>query len=680
MACAPFLWAACNTSDATAPLSPALVLPVETPNVAPTSSTALVLDLVIGADTLRPGGVVVLEGSGFATGPFDNTVTIGGATALVMVATPTRLEVRLPESGSFPCVTTGEHALRLTSKERVAERLVPLSVAQRVSLERGQSLNLLGGSATRCAEFVAPSGEYARYTIAVLNTSQSATTTSGFQLRAATTGTAAPFSGRSAAPSVANAFGTPAGTASLSPELQAAMQDAATEASVHGAQLAREERLAASSALSGWQRQREADGRRAAAVVTSPIAVGQLVTRRAMYGSCNASAVVSARVVYLGEHAMVLEDVASPTAGTMDAYYRALGREFDDVQYPLLREQLGDPLAMNAAMNGDGRVSMLFTPFVNDSAPGTSGYVTSCNLYPRSQFSGSNEDEIFYARVRRSGESAASWHRGMRSTVMHEAKHLAAFAERMSRGVGLEEPWLEEATARIAEELYARTFSLGTGGLAASWKSNAGWAESVQCEVYQCDDRPLMMWKHFPVLHDFFMGVDTLTPLGRSSASDVTYYASGWSLVRWAVDHFASDEGQFLRALVRGGTGTGMAALVARTGRPADELLADWSLANVVDDRPGFVPERATLSFPSWNVPQIMSGLAAMNGARYSARPLHITEITGDLQVSVPQLRGFSARYLETVVMSGNSQMVELLGAQGGTLASTIRLAVVRVE
>lgn len=673
MACTPFLLTACNSSDAAAPLSPVPTVPAETPATPVAAPALLQVDRIIAPDTVRPGDVLALEGSGFATGPLDNTVTVGGVAAMVMVASPTRIEVRLPESGSFPCLASGAHTVRLTSRGRTAEQPVQLAVARRVALARGQSLNLLGTAATRCAEFVAPSGEYARYNIAVLNISQNATSTTGFQLRAASTGAVAP---RAAGSVQVPSFSAPA----LDAATRETLQSLAAEAGVHGAHLTRERDRVAQrgSALADWnvERARVSRSGSAAAVVSAPLVVGQLVQRRAMYSSCSTGALITARVVYAGTRALVLEDMRSPSAGTMDAEYRALGEEFDAVQYPLLVAQVGDPLALDAAMNGDGRVSMLFTPYVNDSAPGTSGYVTSCNLYPRSQYSSSNEDEMFYARVPHATESASSWRRSMRSTVMHEAKHLAAFAERMSRGTGLEEPWLEEATARIAEELYARTFSRG----ATAWKANLGWSESVQCEVYQCDDRPLMMWKHFPVLHDYFMGADTLSPLGKASAGDVTYYASGWSLVRWAVDHFASDEGSFLRALVRGEQGTGMAALVAGTGRPADELLADWSLANVVDDRAGFTPERATLSFPSWNVPQMMAGLASMNGARYSAHPLRVTEITGDLQVAVPQLRGFSASYLETVVLSGSSQMLELRGAQGGALPASIRLAVVRVE
>src|SRR5690606_14535481 len=153
--------------------------------------------------------------------------------------------------------------------------------------------------------------------------------------------------------------------------------------------------------------------------------------------------------------------------------------------------------------------------------------------------------------------------------------------------------WLEESTARIAEELYSRQFNGG-----GSWKSNTGYASSVRCEIYQCDDRPLMMWKHFSTLHAWQRSVDELTPLGPSTSGDFTFYASGWSFVRWAADHYATNEGQWLRGLVRGGQRTGIAGLEQATGRSAAELLSDWALANAVEGVAGDAPNRAELTMP----------------------------------------------------------------------------------
>jgi hypothetical protein len=260
--------------------------------------------------------------------------------------------------------------------------------------------------------------------------------------------------------------------------------------------------------------------------------------------------------------------------------------------------------------------------------------------------------------------------------VIHEAKHLASFAERFAHSTPFEESWLEESTARIAEELYSRTFEQGGG-----WKGNVGYA-SVRCEVMRCDGRPLMMWKHFSVLHQYMRGVDTLTPIGAAASGDFTYYASGWSLVRWAADQYAGDEGAWLKALVKGGQYTGLANLANQTGRPAGEMLADWALANAVDDLPGFTPKRAGLTFPSWNTSEVMSGLASSYPSMFVASPLKAQAMSfGTFNLPVTRLRAFSSSYFSFEGTQGGSQIVELRG-EGGTVlpAGTLRVAVVRVE
>jgi hypothetical protein len=331
---------------------------------------------------------------------------------------------------------------------------------------------------------------------------------------------------------------------------------------------------------------------------------------------------------------------------------------------------------MNATMAGDGRVTMLFTRYVNDSLPGIAGFVSACNFYPKGTFAASNEDEVFYARVPAANETPEEWGRSMRSTVIHEAKHLASFAERLVKSAPFEESWLEESTARIAEELYSRTFENGGG-----WKRNVGYA-SVRCEVTRCDGRPLMMWKHFSVLHQYMRGVDTLTPIGAAASGDFTYYASGWSLVRWAADHYAGDEGTWLKALVKGGSLTGLSNLAGQTGRPAGEMLADWALANAVDDLPGFTPKRAGLTFPSWNTSDVMGGLATSYPGMFVSSPLKARAMSfGSFSLPVTRLRAFSSSYFSFEGTQGGSQLVELRGEGGVPLPpGTLRVAVVRVE
>jgi len=627
----------------------------------------------VAPDTLVPGGVITVTGRYFALASDLVELTVAGVKLPVTKVSETSLQAVLPPASAFACAPTAAQAVRVTIAGNIGQRLAPMRVANRVTLAVGESANLLTIEQARCTELVEPTvAQRAKYVLAVLNTSVTAATFSGFELRATGGGRLAdqtataslePVNAASAARSSARTF--------------PGMQQVLDAERAHGGFLDQQRQLVSlyGSPAEAWSRSRKGPGNTAAARVAP--SVGDTVLMKAIYSSCSVGREVRARVVFVGSKSLIMEDVLSPRAGQVDAQYRTMGQEFDAVQYPLLRANIGDPLAMDATLGGDGRVTMLFTRYVNDSLPGIQGYATACNFYPKATFAPSNQDEVFYARVPGATEDANSWRRAMRSTVLHETKHLASFAERLSRNVPFEESWLEESTARIAEELYSRTFSGGGG-----WRANSGYVNSVGCEITQCDDRPLMMWKHFSVLHQFFRGVDTLTPIGAAASGDFTFYASGWSLVRWAADQYATTESGWLRDLVRGGSQIGLAGLSARTGRPIDEMLAHWSLANAVDDQAAFKAQRPELSFPSWNMPDIMSGLAKADPTRFGdVTPLRIRAFSfGSVALPVAKLRAFSSSYFSFEGMQSGSQVFELRGENGGALPGSLRVAVVRVE
>lgn len=627
----------------------------------------------VSPDTLVPGGTVEITGNYFAFAADLIDLTVGGVHPVITKFSENYIEAVLPHSSSFPCTPTGPQPVRIAIAGAVSVHAKPLRVANRIRLGTGESVNLLDTQLVRCTELVQPEvAQRAKYVLAVLNTSVTAATYSGFELRA--------VGGGALATQVATLKASPVNAARSIGSLAASKalyNQVVDEERGHAQFLDAQRQTAAQygSPVSRWTQIRAARLGVAAARVAR--AVGDTITMKAIYNSCSVGRDVKARVVFSGSKSIILEDVTSPRAGQMDAQYRAMGKEFDEVQYPLLRANIGDPLAMDTKLGGDGRVTMLFTRYVNDSLPGIQGYATACNFYPKATFAPSNEDEVFYARVATLAEDPETWRRVMRSTVLHETKHLASFAERMVRNAPFEESWLEESTARIAEELYSRTFA--GGGV---WKGNSGYVSTVRCEIYQCDDRPLMMWKHFSVLHQFFRGVDTLTPIGAAASGDFTFYASGWSLVRWAADQYAVSEGDWLHDLVSGSSFTGLANLAARTGHSVDEMLADWSLANAVDDQPSFTARRAELSFPSWDMPDIMNGLAIADPARFGdVTPLRIRTFTfGNASTPVAKLRAFSSSYFSFEGFQNGSQVIELRGENGNALPPTLRVALVRVE
>ena len=652
LACGLGLLQACSGADAVSSIN----APGTTPAAAPAPSAAEARILSVGPDTLRAGGTLIIEGEHFAaTAPVR--VTVAGVELPVRARSTTRLELALPV-GAFACAAASAQPVQVQvgAASQMVQRV--FNPAHRVQLAVGESVSLLEAGQSRCVE-LAPGtdGAPARYVVAVVNTSTTPGSTASFELRGIGA-TPAPAGGESvdAFPSL-----TPRLTASVPPAARAALEDSRVADAAHGAQLhAQRTALRASpSAMASWQQARsKAALVQGAAASRRFAALGDTVTLMASASSCATGRSVRARVVYAGSKAVVLEDLAAPRAGTMDLQYRKIGGEFDSVVYPLLQQNIGDPLAMNGQLAGDGRVTMLFTRYVNDSLPGTAAFVNACNFYPRSTFAASNQDEVFYARVAGAYETPEEWRRAIRASVVHEAKHLASFAERMVRGHDFEEPWLEEATARIAEELYARTFPGG-----GSWKGNVGFATSVGCELTQCDDRPLIMWKHFSVLHQYLRGADTLSPLAPASAGDNTYYASGWSLVRWAVDRYAVSEGTTLRALVRGAGKTGISALASELGRAPAELMSSWATANAAASGSAQSP-MADRAGPSWNLADQWRGLSSLFPGAFSASPLraHAVATTG-FQLPLGRIAPFAASFVTLDGSTGAARMVALVGS-----------------
>jgi hypothetical protein len=277
----------------------------------------------------------------------------------------------------------------------------------------------------------------------------------------------------------------------------------------------------------------------------------------------------------------------------------------------------------------------------------------------------------------------------MRPTLIHEAKHIAAFAGRIKNNLAPEDLAWEEGMARNAEELYARTFY---GTLA---KQNTGYAASIRCDnLYAspappCANRPLMMLRHFDGLYSYLATPGGLSMLGRTNAPDFTFYASAWSVERWANDIFSTTESQFFKDWTLSGV-TGVANLEARTGQPWEQSLGEWSLAMYTDDLPGFTPANAHLRFLSWNLPDIWAGLSSDLGC---PNPNHAPpcypasnpfnphlEAFGNFTVSLPALVGGGFTIFDISGTQAARQLIEIKSPAGGDPPSTVRVAIVRIQ
>ena len=636
-------------------------------------------------EALHPGATGTIAGCNFTATPTGNTVTVDGLRLTVQAATPTELTVSVPAATEYSCVPTRSATISVAAGSAVTTRAHYWASAKQRPLDVGESVALLDLADARCNELTSGGGHYF---ISVFNTTGSVASQTSVELRGQ--------AGAALATSAVAAMDPP-----IAPQLRtmarASLETVAQQEALgtHTDMLDANRRIvrtlgnprayraprspAGSSSVGGTIAPSLS---RAAA---SPV-VGERVVMRVWRhdsGSCDGYDEITTRTVYVGTRSVIREDVAAPLAGTMDDHYRALGQEFDATMFPILSENFGNPLVLDPQLDANGRLIMVFTPRVNDD--GLAGFVISCDFYPRTAAPSSNDGEIFYAYVPTDPADGYpanvltrdKWRREIRSTLIHEAKHITSFAERVSRGAEFEEAWLEEGTAMHAEELWSRA-SYGS-----MWKGNTTYATSLYCDVRQtrpeCADAPYVMLAHFSLLYDYLASVETLTPLGRSAPNDYSFYGSAWAFVRWVIDHHAASDAAFLKPLTQG-TATGLENIRLQTDLPFAQLMADWSLAMAVDDYPGAVPLRRELTFPSWQTRDIFVGMNRDFSVCPRSAPLATRPVPFGTFAAAVTLRGGTAAIFELSGTQTATQLLELRGAGGAVLPSNVRVAIVRVQ
>ena len=635
---------------------------------APEGSIAPTIASILPA-TLAPGATATISGSGFLSAA-NTAVTVAGIAAAVLATTASELTIAVPASG-LPCQSTQPVPVVVATVGGMATTSHPLAVARARPLSVGESFVTGASGDIGCNEL--PGG--GSYLVSVFNGATSTGATVRFELRGSVGG---PLASR--VPAAGGITIDGAATRSV------ARSVASPAEQEHLGRL--DDDLALLRRLGAPRRGGLAPSFSRTSMPPVPLTVGAMAQIKFHYSSCSAAGVtpVTARVVFVGNRSVVLEDVAGPLAGTIDADLVAMAQEFETVSYPLLLN-FGDPLARDAATDVNGRILMLFTPKVNALGTNLLGFVSACDLYPVSQdatVAGSNEAEIFYARTvtdTTPGTTALSgrsqWRRQMPATMIHEAKHITSYAERLSRDATLfEQVWLEEATAQIASEMFGRAIH---GNV---WRGDAGYRQTLYCEsrptTAGCADGVIAMTNHIGFLTNYLQLFETKSILSGAEDSDI--YGSAWLFARWLVDSYGgSDEGAFLRRLVQTGTLAGTANVEAASGRPFPQLLAEFTLMLAADNVPTV---RGPYVEPSWNLPDVFAGYAEL-GTRPPA-PLAMRQSTGGtISVSGRNVKGGGAVLLRVAPVAPDAtQLLELKSTLTTPLgpSSTVGLGVLRVE
>jgi hypothetical protein len=636
---------------------------------------------------LTPGITATINGTNFGTTAANNAVYVSGMKGTVLTATPTQLTVTLPATG-LPCQSTQPVNVEVTTVAGTAAAKQPMSVATQRTLAVGASFLVTASGNIDCNELPAAG----TYVVSVFNASRSVNSAAGFELQGSGAAVLASKLSPSDAVRSVNVIGAP--------PIRPRVVDPIVAEQTHE-HLARLEREAQLVRRLGSPRKYRRPARSVSAVpgmspsdpsfamMPVPLTVGTLATINFHLNSCTLaqSKPVAARVVYVGPHAIVLEDNAGVLAGKIDADLIALAKDFEDVSFPLL-QNFGDPLAFDSQTDNNGRLIMLFTPQVNSAGANLLGFVSSCDFFPPTadpSVSASNLAEIFYARsvtdtspTNTTLNSRAGWKRQMPSTLIHESKHITAYAERFAdpRPADYEQTWLEEATAQMASELYGRALHGNT------WRGNASYFGTLECEVRPntvgCGGGVFVMGNHFGFLHEFLQGFEQKSILSGTDDNDI--YGSSWLFTRWLTDTYGgADEGTFLRSIVKAVTTTGVDNVTGPSGKTWPELLSQFTLMLATDDLPGVA---APNTESSWNLPAIFAGYNSDFPNSRVAVPLAMrTGAFGSSFVAtVNSLRGGGAMLLKLNGPAASTTQLLDLHAISGPLNSNIGMAVLRIQ
>jgi hypothetical protein len=637
----------------------------------------------VSPSPMVPGQAATLTGSNFSLVPGSNTVRIGGTLATVTGSTATTLTVVVP------CVASGNVAVQVTQGGMTGVATTAPLAANEHALAVGGSAIVANAADVGC-NVLLPTGAASKYVMAVYNTSSAPGSTVAFQV--ASSDAAAALPAAAAGPSLSR-------VSTGGPAVPARMALGAQEGDVHLRimETSRREHERLRTVFANDARMRP---RHNVTVNADPPPATKTIRLFNVLGtSCNDYVTVTATRVYYNGKIAIYEDDATQAGlkaganAAMQDYYNRIGDQFNADMEPIVRNNFGDPLLRDAVTDANGVLIALFTPKLNGT--GAAGFVVSCDQFPNSATNGaSNFGEYFYAyqpTVVGTGYGSFtpdSWYWSIRATFIHETKHVASHAARVVNGANFENSWLEEGTARHAEELWARQAVYNV-----AWKANTGYGSAAAPGSLYCDyrqtsaaclatdpSRPsLNMNRHFDGLFSFMGNPTAYSPFGATSLGGSSWYATSWSLVRYAIDRYGASDAAFLSAL-NSSTTRGTTNLADRAGVSLEQLMGGWALAMYADDYPGVASPGLDIQMPTWNFRSIYSGLATDWGdPNYPLVPQALT-LGSFGTVSVPSVAGGGVAYFELSGTHAAKQILKLAGSGGGALPSTLRVAIARIQ
>jgi hypothetical protein len=388
---------------------------------------------------------------------------------------------------------------------------------------------------------------------------------------------------------------------------------------------------------------------------------------------------IRAVVKAVGNKAVIVEDIASPSGGFTNADYSDIVREFDQTILATDTSYFGAP----TDRNNDGVIVILYTPEVNKLTPqGSSGFTAGfffrADMFTKAEFQQAgqrcdttNEQELFYlltpdpsGSINGNVRSTATVRQTTRGTIAHELEHMLNQGVRMFiPSAQLEHVWLDEAMAHFAEEAVGRV----TRGFSDFRELN------FNDVTVNADDYNAYFRQNFGRFRLWMFRPDTASPTSNRAATELAPRGVGWALVRYAIDRHSNNNARaFTRALVRGPQNN-VANLMARIGGLTfANFLGNFLVTTFADHQqiPG-LPN--TFNYVGWNM------RSAMTQYNNNTFPLTVNPLTGTFTTLF--ISG-SGAYFRLNKGAGGSNSTVAMQAPGGIPldVSGARLTLVRLQ
>jgi hypothetical protein len=512
---------------------------------------------------------------------------------------------------------------------------------------------VLDGAQVPCVQLPAAGAEGAEHLYVALSGQGRETddgVTAGFSLSATNAGTAA--------------------AAARRPQLGQVRARASEAARFHARLRAREGELVRRNAGA-----RIAASRSAAAAI--PPSVGEERTFSVCQSTaCDDFVQVAATAKVVGQRVAIFQDDAAPADGYTDLDIQHVGDLFDNYLHPIDTTAFGSESDLDA----NEVVIVLLTPRVNQLVPDcndvgsiVAGYFFGLDLLP--SLPNSNAGEIFYGLVPDPDNGSCTITRDfavetLPAVFVHEFAHMIGFNQRvLVRGASeVEQTWLDEGLAHIAEELAGRL------------------VPDAECQpLYDnCESQFISsnISNAYLYLEDpeasFLIQPDT-------SGGDLPELGANWLFVRWVADHYAATQPtgvEVTRGLVQT-TLRGSENVENVTGAPFDDLVVRWQLANYLDDLPDFTSADETLQYTSWAFRDVYQ-TGFEDGAFLQPYPLMPDSTLTGMYTHTGTLRGGSGRHVRIVQPgSAGPVLLRLTRSDGSTQLSDEaepRIALIRIR